>query len=29
MDCSECDGLGIFDDSTMCTYCEGTGEIDY
>lgn len=28
MICPECDGVGLFDDSTQCQVCEGTGEID-
>ena len=24
--CSMCDGLGIYDDSRTCEYCDGTGE---
>ncbi len=26
LDCPICDGLGIFDDSTTCESCGGTGD---
>jgi len=26
-DCPMCGGLGVYDDSTSCLFCGGTGEI--
>lgn len=26
LNCYQCDGLGIMDDSTPCPTCDGTGE---
>ena len=26
--CPMCDGIGIYDDSTLCGVCNGSGEID-
>jgi len=26
--CPQCDGIGVFDDSTTCQFCDGTGEVD-
>ena len=28
-DCTNCGGLGMLDDSTLCKTCDGDGEIDY